>query len=144
MKDYLESDEFLRKLAGLQVLAKKILRIESTSERADAAGSAAAEFATHRSYSAGDDTRYLDWNVYARLDELFDVARDVLADVRQLLQVATFPDELPQGLAEGLDRACRAVVGSDAERVGALDPKQIGDPIERARDVDVLHGDLGA
>ena len=71
MKEYLESDEFLGRLARLQVLAKKILRIESTSERADAAGSATAEFAAHRSYAAGDDTRYLDWNVYARLDELF-------------------------------------------------------------------------
>ena len=30
-----------------------------------------AEFADYRHYSHGDDLRFIDWNIYARLDRLF-------------------------------------------------------------------------
>ena len=29
------------------------------------------EFADHRPYTAGDDLRHIDWNIYARLDRFF-------------------------------------------------------------------------
>src|SRR5688572_12342786 len=29
------------------------------------------EFADYRSYQSGDDYRYIDWNIYSRLDRLF-------------------------------------------------------------------------
>jgi uncharacterized protein (DUF58 family) len=34
------------------------------------------EFADHRSYSPGDDYRQIDWNIYARTDELFVKVRE--------------------------------------------------------------------
>ena len=40
-------------------------------ERRSRARGQSVEFADHRNYVAGDDFRYLDWNLYGRLERLF-------------------------------------------------------------------------
>jgi uncharacterized protein (DUF58 family) len=40
-------------------------------ERKSKKRGSSVEFAEHRQYSAGDDLRHIDWNVYGRLDKLF-------------------------------------------------------------------------
>src|SRR5205807_6320605 len=40
-------------------------------ERRSKARGQSVEFADYRNYVAGDDFRYLDWNLYGRLDRLF-------------------------------------------------------------------------
>ena len=64
-----ESD-FLKKLEYLALVARRVFRSRLKAERRSRAFGASVEFADYRDYSAGDDYRYLDWNVYARMDEL--------------------------------------------------------------------------
>jgi len=64
-----ESD-FLKKLEYLALVARRVFRGRLKAERRSRAYGSSVEFADYRDYAAGDDYRYLDWNVYARMDEL--------------------------------------------------------------------------
>ena len=63
-------EAFLRKLAYLDIVAKKLFAGGSRGERRARKRGAGLEFADHRRYSPGDDFRHVDWNVYARLGKL--------------------------------------------------------------------------
>lgn len=63
--------EFLRKLEYLDVVARKILAGRVRADRMTQRRGVSVEFEDHRSYAVGDDLRYLDWNIYGRLEELF-------------------------------------------------------------------------
>ena len=63
--------ELLRRLESLQLLARRRARSAMKGERRSRARGQSVEFADHRNYSAGDDFRYLDWNLYGRLEKLF-------------------------------------------------------------------------
>lgn len=65
------SPELLRRLEQLQLLARRRTRSALRGERRSRARGLSIEFADHRPYVAGDDVRYLDWNLYGRLDRLF-------------------------------------------------------------------------
>jgi uncharacterized protein (DUF58 family) len=62
--------EFLKKLEYLYIVAKKVITGRVKAERRSRKHGSSVEFADFRPYTPGDDFRYLDWNVYARLDEL--------------------------------------------------------------------------
>jgi uncharacterized protein (DUF58 family) len=66
----LDSD-FLRSLEQLSLLARRRVRGGTYGERRSFALGRGVEFADYRSYQVGDDTRYVDWNVFSRLDRLF-------------------------------------------------------------------------
>jgi uncharacterized protein (DUF58 family) len=59
--------EFRKKLDVLDLVAQKVKRRELRGERSSRSRGIGTLFADHRSYSPGDDLRYLDWNVYGRL-----------------------------------------------------------------------------
>lgn len=61
--------DFLRKLEYLDVVARKILQGRIRAERMSTKRGTSVEFEDYRSYAPGDDLRYLDWNVYGRLEE---------------------------------------------------------------------------
>ena len=63
--------ELLRRLEQFQLLAARRAKSSSKGERRSKARGQSVEFADHRSYVAGDDFRYLDWNLFGRLDKLF-------------------------------------------------------------------------
>jgi len=63
--------ELLRRLEQLQLLAQRRAKSAARGERRSRARGQSVEFADYRSYVAGDDLRYLDWNLYGRLDRLF-------------------------------------------------------------------------
>lgn len=63
--------EFLRRLEYLDVVARKILQGRIRAERLSAKRGTSVEFEDYRNYSPGDDLRYLDWNIYGRLEEFF-------------------------------------------------------------------------
>lgn len=65
------SPELLRRLEQLQLLAARRARSSVKGERRSKARGLSVEFADHRNYALGDDLRYLDWNLYGRLDRLF-------------------------------------------------------------------------
>jgi uncharacterized protein (DUF58 family) len=71
MPDALITPELLRQLEQLQLLAARRSKSSARGERRSRARGQSVEFADHRSYVVGDDLRYLDWNLYGRLERLF-------------------------------------------------------------------------
>lgn len=65
------TSELLRRLEQFQLLAQRRAKSSARGERKSRARGQSVEFADHRNYVAGDDLRYLDWNLYGRLDKLF-------------------------------------------------------------------------
>jgi uncharacterized protein (DUF58 family) len=63
--------EFLRKLERLSLVLTKAMAGKLHGERRSTKRGASVEFADFRNYVHGDDLRYVDWNVYARLEKLF-------------------------------------------------------------------------
>jgi uncharacterized protein (DUF58 family) len=59
----------MRKLERVRIVSRVMHPGASMGERMSRARGAGMEFADHKEYSAGDDFRMIDWNVYARLDE---------------------------------------------------------------------------
>ena len=68
--DALFDEKFLKKLEYLYIVSKKIFAGRSRAERKTRKVGSGIEFADHRDYVAGDDLRYLDWNIYGRLERL--------------------------------------------------------------------------
>jgi uncharacterized protein (DUF58 family) len=62
--------DFLRRLARLRLLARRRFAGATGGSRRSTRRGSSAEFADHRPYYAGDDIRRIDWNAYARLEEL--------------------------------------------------------------------------
>ena len=63
--------ELLRRLEQFQLLAARRAKSSAKGERRSRARGQSVEFADYRNYVAGDDLRYLDWNLYGRLERLF-------------------------------------------------------------------------
>ncbi|HCA39326.1 MAG TPA: DUF58 domain-containing protein [Phycisphaerales bacterium] len=61
----------LAAMDGLEITSRKVLAGKLHGERRSRRRGFSIDFADHRPYVAGDDLRYVDWNVYARLDALF-------------------------------------------------------------------------
>ncbi|MSR65396.1 MAG: DUF58 domain-containing protein [Verrucomicrobiae bacterium] len=71
MPDPLFDTAFLRKLEQLHLLSRKIFKGRLKGERRSKKRGQSVEFADYRNYVAGDDLRYLDWNLFGRLERLF-------------------------------------------------------------------------
>lgn len=63
--------EFLRKLDTVSLRSRRIYWGSLRGERRSRTMGRGVEFADYRSYQIGDDFRYVDWNIYSRLDRLF-------------------------------------------------------------------------
>src|SRR5690348_13684450 len=63
--------EFLARLEQLELVSKKIFLGRMKGERRSKRKGQSVEFADYRNYVVGDDLRFLDWNLYARLERLF-------------------------------------------------------------------------
>jgi uncharacterized protein (DUF58 family) len=61
----------LRRLEQFQLLAARRAKSSAKGERRSRARGQSVEFADYRNYTPGDDFRYLDWNLYGRLERLF-------------------------------------------------------------------------
>ncbi|NLH42699.1 MAG: DUF58 domain-containing protein [Planctomycetes bacterium] len=63
--------KFMARLDSLDLLSRKILQGKLQGERRSKRRGHSVEFADHRPYVVGDDLRFVDWNVYGRLEQLF-------------------------------------------------------------------------
>ncbi len=70
LTELLEPD-FMARLDLLDVISRKILQGKLQGERRSKRRGQSVEFADHRPYVAGDDLRFVDWNIYGRLEQLF-------------------------------------------------------------------------
>lgn len=62
--------EFLRKLERLHLVAKRLSWTGAKGEHAASRKGFSLEFSDYRRYQHGDDLRYVDWNIYRRLERL--------------------------------------------------------------------------
>lgn len=69
--DLLLEPEFLRKLETLSLLSRRMVQSGLRGDRRSSTLGRGVEYADYRSYQAGDDYRYIDWNIFSRLDRLF-------------------------------------------------------------------------
>ncbi|MEW6187894.1 MAG: DUF58 domain-containing protein [Thermodesulfobacteriota bacterium] len=69
-EDFLD-EEFLRKLERVRLLAARAIKGPRKGEHRSWRSGTSLEFLDYRKYQPGDDVRYVDWNVYGRLDKLF-------------------------------------------------------------------------
>jgi uncharacterized protein (DUF58 family) len=63
--------QFLARLEQLELVSRKIFLGRMKGERRSKRKGQSVEFADYRNYVVGDDLRFLDWALYARLDRLF-------------------------------------------------------------------------
>ena len=79
----------MTRLDQLDVMSRKLLAGKMKGERRSKRRGQSVEFADFRNYVVGDDLRFIDWNIYGRLDRLFlklfleeeDLSLYVLVDV---------------------------------------------------------------
>jgi uncharacterized protein (DUF58 family) len=62
---------FMARLDQLDAMSRKMLAGKMKGERRSKRRGQSVEFADYRNYTIGDDLRFIDWNIYARLDKLF-------------------------------------------------------------------------
>jgi uncharacterized protein (DUF58 family) len=63
--------KFLARLEQLEITSRKIFQGRMKGERLSRKKGQSVEFADYRNYVIGDDLRFLDWNLFGRLDKLF-------------------------------------------------------------------------
>lgn len=101
IESFLDED-FLRKLEKLKILAQKGFKGPAKGEHDSWRSGASLEFLDYRKYQAGDDFRYIDWNVYGRLDKLFiklfraeeDITIHILVDMSQSMGSGNPPKDI--------------------------------------------------
>ena len=70
LPNFLQPD-FLKKLERLRLVAKRLSWSGAKGEHPSPKKGFSLEFSDYRKYQQGDDLRYVDWNIYRRLDRLF-------------------------------------------------------------------------
>lgn len=63
--------DLLARLESMELISRKVFRGRMKGERRSRRKGQSVEFADYRNYTPGDDLRFVDWNLYARLDKLF-------------------------------------------------------------------------
>jgi len=63
--------EFLKKLERLRLVAKRLSWGGAKGEHPSVRRGFSLEFSDYRKYQPGDDLRYVDWNIYRRLERLW-------------------------------------------------------------------------
>ncbi len=69
--DALLDPAFMTRLDQLALVSKKVFAGKMRGERLTKRRGESVEFADYRNYVPGDDLRFLDWNIFARLEKLF-------------------------------------------------------------------------
>lgn len=91
------SPEFLRRLEALEIVSKRVSAGRMQGDRLSKRKGRGSEFADYRPYTVGDDLRFLDWNLFGRLDKLFlrlfleeeDLHVHLLVDVSKSMEFGT-------------------------------------------------------
>src|ERR1043165_3458252 len=94
-KSLLIDAQFMARLDQLDIVSRKLLAGKMKGERRSKRRGQSVEFADYRNYVVGDDLRFIDWNIYARLEKLFlkmfleeeDLAVHVLVDVSKSMDL---------------------------------------------------------
>jgi uncharacterized protein (DUF58 family) len=115
--------DFLTRLEYLSLVSRRVFRGSILAQRRTMQRGGGIEFADHRDYSPGDDFRLLDWNVYARHDELLlkryqeeeDLHVYLLLDCSKSMATGTKFD-----LARQVTAALAYIALADLDRIAVL------------------------
>ena len=132
--------DLVARLERLELVSRRVFRGRMKGERRSRRKGQSVEFADFRNYVAGDDLRLIDWNLYARLDQLFlklfleeeDLHFYALIDASESMN---FGDPTKLHVAKQL-AACLAYVGlcrADRVMVAPLGPLGAGAPVLRGK-----------
>jgi uncharacterized protein (DUF58 family) len=89
--------KFFKSLKLLNIITKRYFRGEKIGHRKSPNRGASAEFAEYKEYLPGDDLRFIDWNLYGRLEKLYvkkfhneeDLNVSILLDVSRSMNFGT-------------------------------------------------------
>jgi uncharacterized protein (DUF58 family) len=117
------SEDFLKEIEKLYIISKKVFAGRLRAQRRAKKLGSGVEFAEHRDYAPGDDFRYIDWNLYGRMDKLFlrlfeeeeDLHVYILLDVSNSMTMGSPPKFL---YAMQLGAALAYIALSNLDRVG--------------------------
>src|SRR5438552_1345744 len=132
--------EFLRRLETLELVSKKIRAGRMKGDRLSKRKGRGSEFADFRQYAVGDDLRFLDWNLFARLERLFvrlfleeeDLHVHLLLDVSRSMDFGT-PTKLLQAKRVAAALGFIGLVNLDRVAVWAFADKPVSSPVLRGR-----------
>ncbi len=121
----------LRKLNQLTLVASRLRSGAIKGERRSSKRGSSVEFADYRDYTAGDDLRRLDWNIYARLERPFiklleeeeDLAVHILLDGSKSMD---WPTSAELGELHKFRYAQRMAAGLGAVALAAGDSLSVG------------------
>src|SRR6267142_5374834 len=65
------SPQLLAQLERLELVSRKVFRGRMKGERKSKRKGQSVEFADFRQYVPGDDLRFIDWNLFARMERLY-------------------------------------------------------------------------
>lgn len=133
-------EAFLKKLEYLHIVSRKIFAGQNLAQRRTKKTGSGVEFADHRMYAAGDDFRYIDWNLYGRMDRLLlrlfeeeeDLSIHLLLDTSRSMVLGTPPKlhyamQLVAALAYvGLGNLDRVSIQPFSDALGARMPPTRG------------------
>ena len=133
-------DRFLRKLESLALTIRRTSAGRAHGMRRSRRVGAGLEFADHRDYVPGDDLRYLDWNLYGRLErralrlyeEDEDLSIDVLVDASASMAMGQ-PPKLALAFQIGAALAYIGLSNLDRVAVAALGAEAAGPPPGRGK-----------
>ena len=119
--------DFVTRLERLELVSRRVVAGRQKGERRSKRRGQSTEFADYRPYVAGDDTRFLDWNIYGRLDRLFmrlyeereDLGLNILID-RSASMAFGDPDKFLFARRIAASLGYIGLVNQDRVRIGAF------------------------
>jgi uncharacterized protein (DUF58 family) len=117
MAEALFSEEFLKRLELLRLALVRDAGSRAEGLRVAGRAGGTGEFREHRNYAFGDEPRYIDWNLYARLEKLFLKEFTPEHEGRALVLLDTSAS-MEAGRKFGYARRLAAVVGYLASAAG--------------------------
>ena len=138
--DQLLSPDLMRRLERLELVSRKIFSGRVKGERRGKRKGQSVEFADFRNYAPGDDLRFIDWNLYARLDKLFlklfmeeeDLHFHVVLDTSASMDFGS-PTKLDYAKQLAAALCFVGLVRADRVRVETLSPDVRPSPVLRGR-----------
>lgn len=138
--DQLLSPELMHRLERLELVSRKMFLGRMKGERRSKRKGQSVEFADFRNYTPGDDLRFIDWNLYARLDKLFlklfmeeeDLHFYVVLDTSASMDFGT-PTKLEYAKQLAAALCFVGLVRADRVKVETLSPGKLPSPILRGR-----------
>ncbi len=118
-------EAFQKRLEALALLSRRAVIGKHRGERRSKKTGAGVEFADHREYTAGDDFRFIDWNLYGRSDRLLvklfqeeeDLSVHVLLDTSRSMSSGADPGRTKLAYGKRLAAALAYVALSGLDRV---------------------------